>query len=736
MEEAIRSVEEKEGIRFIWNAFPNTKNESVKNVLPVACLYKPMHGHSNNSLLHVNYSPVTCEKIECGGVISPYCSVDFGTKHWKCLFCGRMNLLPPQYRNITPDSLPYELFNEHSTLFYRIPRPDLAGRGRTYLFVIDACSFDLERHLMLKKGLIKTLENIPEDCFIGVIRYSSNIEVFSLENEGVNKMHVFPVVNYSLATLQKAVRVENKLGSPLSIFVKRKRECQEYVKQIFKTLSPNTFPVPVFERPKRSTGSALELASSIIQGVCAEGSGHLLLFTHGPCTYGPGSIAPHSLKDPLRNRSKGIAKLFLKESLYDRLSVQMGKKRHVIDIIAMGIDDFGFAEMRSLTEKTGGIVVFARDFSEEIYYESIDRMFKRHQTEEDLPDQPMKRVFDVRTTVKVSRGYVARSAIGPGISQNDDKKTPFIWRQGSVFDRTTIGIVFEHLEDQTPGAPLYIQIRTEFTDSNETVYNRITTIARSFINAMDLSQVIGGFDQEAACVFKAKELSVNADNGDGVDVIRQADRCLIRFMQKFCMFDKDIPSSIKVPQMMSFFPEFMFFLRRLPALHTDGLSLDEVAYQRTILLSEDSSSTMCIIRPSLTAFHYTGERTPVELDSRSLKPDVCLLLDTFHDVLIWNGENIDAWLKSGIEDNPDYWYFKEMRATIHKEAAALRANRLPVPKFTECNQYSSQERILLCKVNPSSSVANSNIGEGQTIVTEDIDFSRFYEYLIRLVVSS
>lgn len=730
MDEAIRSVEEKEGVRLTWNTFSNSKAETSKNIIPLVCLYKPMHGYHNNTLLQVGYAAVRCARPECSSVLSPYSSLDFGTKHWGCVFCGRMNMLPPHYRDITPENLPYELFDDSSTVFYKGTRT--AAYKRTYWFVIDLCSFDEERHLLLKDGLLTALDGMNDDDYVGIVRYSANIEVISLENLEVRKVHVFPAVEYSTGILQKEFATGGNSISPFSRFARRKGECKGLIQQIFKNLPINTFPVPSMERPKRCTGSALQLASSIIQSTCAEGTGHMILFTQGPCTYGPGAISSLSLKQSLRITGNEISKLFSKGSIYEGISNSMGAKGHVIDIIAAGIDDFGFAEMRSLIEKTGGTLVFARDFNLYIYKESIKRMFMKGPEAQSA----MRRVFDARTTAKVTKGYRIKNTLGHGFEQNLDKKQNYVWRQGTLFDRSTSALVFEQIEDVTAGSSVYIQICTKFIDSNGESYERVTTIARSFGNAGNLGQLVAGFDQEAACVYKAKELSVNADNGDGIDVIRQADRCLIRFMQRFCQFQRDSVGSIRVPGTMSFFPEFIFFLRRLPALHTDGLSLDEVAYQRAILLTEDSPSTMGIIRPSLVAFHYTGERYPVELDSRSLKSDVVLLVDTFHDVVIWYGENIAAWIKSDVKENPEYWFFKDMLESVEKEAKAIVDNRLPVPKLTKCDQYSSQERILLCKVNPASSVANSMTGEGQTIVTEDIDFARFYQYLLKLVVAT
>lgn len=733
MDEAIKRVEEKEGVRLTWNILSNNKAETAKNVIPLVCTYKSIHGYYDGSLTQVPYPAVRCAKPECSSVMSTYSSIDFGTKHWKCIFCGRMNMLPAHYRGITQENLPYELFNNNTTVYYK--GGSTPGYKRTYWFVIDLCSFDEERHLLLKEGLLAALDGIGEDDHIGIIRYSANIEIVSLENLEIRKVHVFPAVEYTSAVLQKAFISENKNVSPLSRFTRRKGDCKEYVQKVFKSMQINPFPVPAIERPKRCTGSAIQLASSIVLSTAAEGTGHMLLFTQGPCTYGPGAISSLSLKQSLRITGKEITKFFSKESIYDRVANLMGAKGHVVDIIAAGIDDFGYAEMRNLVERTAGTIVFARDFNPYIYKESIRRMFVRGDTT-DGEVSPMRRVFNARTTAKITRGYRIKKTYGHGFEENTDKKQEYIWKQGSLFERSTSAFSFEQIEDVPVGSPGYIQICTKFIDSSGDTYERVTTLSRGFGNSSNLDQLMTGFDQEAACVYKAKELSVNADNGDGIDVIRQADRCLIRFMQRFCGFERDRASSIRMPKTMSFFPEFMFFLRRLPALHTDGLSLDEVAYQRSVLLNEDSTCTMCIIRPTLVAFQYTGERSGVELDSRSLKSDVALLVDTFHDVVIWYGSNIASWISLEVKDKPEYWFFRDMLESLEKEAKAIVEKRLPVPKLTHCDQYTSQERILLCKVNPASSVANNTIGEGQIIVTEDIDFGRFYQYLIKLVVAT
>jgi protein transport protein SEC23 len=720
MEEAIRHVEEKEGIRVTWNAWTPSKAEASKSVIPMACCYKPLYRDVEEVPL-VNYDPVRCAKTECSSVMNPYSGVDFRAKQWHCVFCGKMNPLPEEYRDISQDNLPYELFGENTTVFYRLSRT--TPNPHLFFFVIDACSFDEERHAMLKEGLLTALEAIPDGALIGVVRYSANVELYELGRSDLAHIHVFPSTKYSYQVLQKSLSSSGALSSAalLAKFTARKKDCRQYVESLFKNFPVNNFPVSSMERPRRATGSAVMIAGSFVTGACPEGMGHLMLFTQGPCTDGPGAIASTNLREPIRSGGSTLMKFFAKESIYDEVAAELGKKGHSFDIVITTIDEVGYAEMRSLTEKTGGMAIISKDFNKEIYEESIKRMFLQK-------EGVLERVFDGKTRLLSSKGFKLVDIYGQGVNDGT------FWRNGSLFPRSTLLFKLDQIEDVSPGVTGHIQIITRFVDSAGVYYERVSTFARSFVEG-PVSKAVHGFDQEAACLFKARELCKNADGGDGSDVIRQADRSLIKFLQRFCRFDKDVPSSLKLTPPLAFFPEFIFFLRRLPALNTEGLSLDEVAYHRTGLLSEDVKSTMCIIKPTLISYTYSGEREPVELDSRSLKEDAILLLDTFHDVLIWRGSKIAAWIAEGFRENPEYWYFKEALDTVEEEAKALVSERLPRPKMTICDQYGSQERILLCKVNPSSSVANKAMGEGQVIVTEDIDFGRFYDFLARLVVS-
>jgi protein transport protein SEC23 len=53
----------------------------------------------------------------------------------------------------------------------------------------------------------------------------------------------------------------------------------------------------------------------------------------------------------------------------------------------------------------------------------------------------------------------------------------------------------------------------------------------------------------------------------------QVDRTLIRLASKFGSFIKDDPASFRLPDTMSLYPQFMFYLRRSQFLQACSLSI-------------------------------------------------------------------------------------------------------------------------------------------------------------------
>lgn len=104
----------------------------------------------------------------------------------------------------------------------------------------------------------------------------------------------------------------------------------------------------------------------------------------------------------------------------------------------------------------------------------------------------------------------------------------------------------------------------------------------------------------------------------------------------------------------------MFHLRRSNFLHVFNNSPDETTYYRNVLNREDVNSSLIMIQPTLMSYSMEAPPQPVLLDSISILPNVCLLLDTYFQVLVWHGETIAAWRRAKYHEDPTYSAFKEM----------------------------------------------------------------------------
>jgi hypothetical protein len=64
-------AEDRDGIRFSWNAWPATRNEAAKVVVPLGCVYSPLLRSDAQSLPVVNYEPIMC-KGPCRTILNPF----------------------------------------------------------------------------------------------------------------------------------------------------------------------------------------------------------------------------------------------------------------------------------------------------------------------------------------------------------------------------------------------------------------------------------------------------------------------------------------------------------------------------------------------------------------------------------------------------------------------------------------------------------------------------------------
>jgi protein transport protein SEC23 len=315
------------------------------------------------------------------------------------------------------------------------------------------------------------------------------------------------------------------------------------------------------------------------------------------------------------------------------------------------------------------------------------------------------------------------------------------WTAGSLDPNTTIAFYFDVANTDAKtfqqGKQSYVQFQTKYLHPSGRKRLRVTTVSCRFTDA-NMSDISGGFDQEAAAVLMARHAVYKTENEDPLDVLRWVDRMLIRLVAKFADYRKDEPSSFHLSPEFSIFPQFMYHLRRSNFLQTFNASPDETAYYRTIVGRENTNNSLVMIQPALLSYSLEGgPPQPVLLDAASLRKDVILLMDTFFHVVIWRGETIQAWYDAGYHNQEQYSNLKAMLEQPLEDVKQILGSRFPVPKLVQTNAGGSQARFLTSKVNPSNTHNTADpTNSSQVVITDDVSLKVFMEHLVRLAVQS
>jgi protein transport protein SEC23 len=171
--------EMQDGIRFSWNYWPNTKIGATRVVLPVGALYTPLKEIEGSA--PVEYPPVNCKS--CQSTLNPHCTIDYKFKTWICCICSSSNNFPTHYANaISPQSLPFELMPDYTTLEYVLPatNPQQVANVRPIFMLVVDTAIASEELAELKDSLQQSINFIPEDAMIGLITYGKMVYVHEL----------------------------------------------------------------------------------------------------------------------------------------------------------------------------------------------------------------------------------------------------------------------------------------------------------------------------------------------------------------------------------------------------------------------------------------------------------------------------------------------------------------------------------------------------------------------------
>uniref|UniRef100_A0A8C7ZMR4 Protein transport protein SEC23 n=1 Tax=Oryzias sinensis TaxID=183150 RepID=A0A8C7ZMR4_9TELE len=728
-QEFIQQNEDRDGVRFSWNLWPSSRLEATRLVVPVSCLFTPLKERPD--LPPVQYEPVLCSRANCKAVLNPLCQVDFRAKVWACNFCFQRNPRGPQ----TP---------------------------LIFLYVVDTC-LEEEDLQALKGSLQMSLSLLPPNALVGLITFGRMVQVHELSCEGIAKSYVFrgtkdltsKQIQEMLGLMKPAAT--GPQGRPVApqdaaAFLQPIHRVDMNLTDLLGELQRDPWPVPQGKRPLRSTGVALSVAVGLLEGTFPNTGARVMLFVGGPPTQGPGMVVGDELKIPIRSwhdiQKDNARHLKKATKFYEALGNRSAANGHSIDIYACALDQTGLLEMKCLSNLTGGHIVMGDSFNTSLFTQTFQGVFSKDHNGD------FRMAFGGVLEIKTSRELKVCGAIGPCVSLNS--KGPYVsenemgiggtnqWKMCSLTPSSTLGIYLEVVNQHNAPIPQggrgAIQFVTQYQHSNTQKRIRVTTITRNWADAQSQIQHIeSSFDQEAAAVLMARLGVFRAESEEGPDVLRWLDRQLIRLCQKFGQYNKEDPTSFRLSESLSLYPQFMFHLRRSPFLQVFNNSPDESSYYRHHFTRQDLTQSLIMIQPILYSYSFHGPPEPVLLDSSSILPDRILLMDTFFQLVIYNGETIAQWQKAGYQEMPEYQNFKQLLKAPQDDANDILETRFPMPRYINTEHGGSQARFLLSKVNPSQTHNNLYAWgqeSGAPILTDDVSLQVFMDHLKKLAVSS
>jgi len=605
---------------------------------------------------------------------------------------------------------------------------------------------------------------MPQNALVGFVTFGAMVYVHELASTSLPKAYCFrgtkeysaQQVAYQLGfSSQRAQPGTGVSGAAAGRFLMPVAECEFALNSLLDELSRDAWPAGGHDkRPLRCTGAAISVSLGLLEAACAQKSARLMLIVGGACNTGPGMVVGEELQETIRShldlQKETPNARYTKKALqyYTSLASRAVTAGIPIDIFACSLDQVGLWEMKVTCEKSGGYMVMSDSFSMHVFKDSFRKIFDCDES------GYLHQGHNCKIEIFCSREFKCSGAVG-GLSSLR-KKGPAVsetvvgegetcqWTVGSLDKNSTIAFYFDITNTQANAMPQgkqsFLQFQTYYLHASGRKRLRVTTTSCRYTDAQ-MTDIVTGFDQEAAAVLTARYAVWKCENEDPLDVLRWVDRMLIRLVSKFADYRKDEPHSFNLAQEVSIFPQFMYHLRRSSFLQTFNASPDETAYYRNVIVHENTMNSLVMIQPALLQYSFEDPHPqPVLLDAASLKNNVILLLDAFFHVVIWRGEMIQAWYDAGYHEKEEYANFATLLRAPAEDAKQILGDRFPVPRYIQTNAGGSQARFLTSKVNPSTThQSQSGFGgaaDSTVVITDDVSLKVFMEHLIRLAVQS
>ena len=718
--------------RWTFEVAPKEVTESVSPVVPFGCVFSPFSAQC--VMQRLNSGPVICR--QCHSVLSSANSVDLRNRTWQCVFCNCRSGLPPTGAEMFGGSEPQpdQSVSEHFAVDYMLKSPETPGGTQTvHLFVVDVCVSTTDELTALKEHLLQSITLLPPTALVGLITFGAVLELHELvQQDAYCRTHAFRgSTEYSSAQIREILS-ENLNASQ---FIAPVVEAEFLLSQQIDQLSANTWPEARGLRPIRCTGSALSLAAGILDIFFAKKPARIIAFLSGVCSEGPGKAVELSKANLIRShadirRGTEAGKFWASSvSFYSTIMQKMVVNSHVLDVCSASLDQTGIAEMKKCIECTGGYLLMVDSWRKPTLQQNLQNILT----------QRVEFAYNVSVEVKTSIDWKIMGSIGPftGALKNSNSISSVEmglgktcqWVTSRMDSETSIATYFELLPCRSTHR--YVQFLVTYTNERGETRLRVHTNrhpSQAFTQPIEAAQY---FDQEAAAVLISRHCSFRCESQPPENVRRWLDSTLIKFVHSYAEFMPKDANSLRLSSTMSFFPIFMYHLRRSPFLLTFNSSPDETAHYRLHLYRNDVYHSILMIHPTLISYAINAAPRPIPLDEEFIDDKSIHVLDTFFDVLIYYGQAIQSWRRAGFEaKNAD---FRAFCANPLQSTASTVRTRNPCPQIIECTKGDPASRILLHKLNSAKASAES--ASSTSLVSDDISLQSFTAHLKQKVVN-
>lgn len=574
-------------INYTFGCLPEKRN---KCPIPFGLLWKPF----DNTISQNSNVAVSCSN--CGGFLNLFCKRK-PNQSWSCVFC--------QFSNNThncPELLhPTVYYTQQTKTAIVSPKNSVLSWNPTaksvakplFILVIDG-TMSSEQY----QELGNTLESVlPPSINLGVLIFTLIVSIYQLEEIDRLAAIVFP--GEKSPTDQDIYAIQNHETNPHeSSFISTRSES---ILTLLRTWRRRD--------SKRCLATAIEYANVLFQ-TSRQTRGKLLVFTSGPCSYGPAAVVRH--EDPTATVEKASIP---KAQAY--MAKIAASTTAVVEIYCIGSSNYCVESLEPLIRGTGGKVVLENTCREPTMVLNLQQSLNQ-------PALP-KSVLEIRTSKHLSSIQV----IGPVADSKTKDDLLQSWRGKSFRDTvqlssgqsdpsTTITILCDLQQHNIEDA--YVQLISQVMHGDH-VYLAVTTLAVPY--AYRIEAFVSQINPATSLIVLAKK-AVSIANTRSSQEAR-------RFVES------------TIQAMKTFYPKFprLNALRHGPLLGEVLKHPDLIRVMRLEFLRASLHYALQMLDPELYAVDPSGTWTLAPSTRASMQSTRFLVLDEYTSIFLWRGHQVD-----------------------------------------------------------------------------------------------